>query len=526
MRKCAYWSVTSLIVGCVVLIALPFIIRSEIYRRMKLTKKSTLFESWSSSRSGMIVEFYFFTVANIDDFMGGGKPLLHQVGPYTYEQSTSKYALNIFPQNGTVRYADKNILRFIPERSVGLESDVLVVLNLGYVAIANNAGKNRNIDFVADFIIRHYYHSQLFLNKTVYEMIWGYEDPALKFINKFIRIRTVIGLYAGKNNSVGPSLEVNDGVKNSNRVGQILSLNGLRELSVWKTPSANQINGSDGSLFPPFLDPTSFVQVFSADICRSLRFHPISEPEIVDINSIPTLRFLLSKQTFLSPEEYPDNQGFCLDYPKCPKSGIIDMRTCMEGAPIAISLPHFNGADRSYLDAVIGMHPRDDMDISLYIEPQTGVILQALQLIQANAIIYQNPNFPQLAHLKDVTYLPIGYSNTSIYVNEAVFQTLMSTLIIPQLSVKIAAWLMVSAGLVSLAVTLSMHFWTRQKTLVVDGGNESTPLLVECPSYSSSDCPPNNFCQSPPEARCSSHSLGSHISAQEQEMEDRLKEGV
>ncbi|KAL5110725.1 Platelet glycoprotein 4 [Taenia crassiceps] len=450
---------------------------------MKLFKGSALFDSWSTCRSGIIVEFYFFTVKNVQDFINGNKPVVQQVGPYTYEQTTCKSTLEASPQNGSIRYSDKDSFNFLPERSVGLESDELTVLNVGYVAIANGIGKNRVLAKLANLLIKSFYHSQLFLRKTVAEMIWGYEDPALKLINKFITVETKIGLYSDKNNSVGPTFEVDDGVQDTTKVGQILTFNGHRNMSVWGTSLANRVVGSDGSLFPPFLDST--VHVFSADICRSLQFHASKKPETVYINSVPTTKFSLSKETLLSPKEYPDNRGFCLDYPNCPKSGTLDMRKCIKGAPIAISLPHFNGADESYRQDVIGMHPRDDMDISLYIEPQTGVILQALQLIQINAIVQHNPFFSELVRLKNVTYLPIGYINTSIYVSESVAHILLSTLIIPQMSISVAASLIIIGALVSLVVNGVILTYRQCRPSQTSGGTESDPLIVEYPDSSS-----------------------------------------
>ncbi|VDM16502.1 unnamed protein product [Hydatigera taeniaeformis] len=417
---------------------------------------------------------------NEQDFMNGSKPIVRQIGPYTYEQSTCKTALDAVPQNGSVRYSDKNSFLFLPDRSAGLESDEITVLNVGYIAIASNIGKNYLLAKLAKQLIKLFYHSKLFLKKAVFEMIWGYEDPALKVINQFIAVETIIGLYAGKNNSAGPTFEVNDGVEDTTKVGQIITFNGRREMSVWRTSLANRIVGSDGSLFSPFLG--SNVNVFSGDVCRSLQFHAAEKPETVYINSVPTTKFCLSKDTFLSPDEYPDNRGFCLDYPDCPKSGTLDMRKCMKGAPIAISLPHFNGADESYRNDVIGMDPREDMDISLYIEPQTGVILQALQMVQINAIIKQNSFFTELAHLKKVTYLPIGYINTSIYVSESVAHTLMSTLIVPQMSISVAASLIITGALVSLVVNSGLLIYHRcHSSQISDGTEENAPLIVECP---------------------------------------------
>ncbi|VUZ48737.1 unnamed protein product [Hymenolepis diminuta] len=484
MNACLIISISVLLVGCGLLIGLPLVIHSEISRKMKLLNDTTLFKSWSSCRSGMIVEFYFFVVSNVKEFMKGEKPILRQVGPYTYEQVTCKGILQSSPQNGTVLYADRNTFKFLPNRSIGLESDNITVLNIGYVSIANFFGKSKVIDEIVGLFINHYYHHQLFLTKTAYEMIWGYEDPVLKKISKLVNVQDKIGLFADKNGSIGVRYEINDGALDTSKVGQILTLNGSRNLSVWNTPLANSINGSDGSLFPPFLDTAFPVHVFSPDLCRSLEFQTHENDKLVYINSVPTRKFTLSNNTFLSPDVYPRNRGFCLDYPNCPKSGVLDMRSCMKNAPIAISLPHFNGADQSYRDAVIGMHPRRDMDISLFIEPQTGVILQALQLIQVNAIVFPNPYFPEFAHLRNLTYLPVGYINTSIYVSDSVARTLITTLFIPQMSISVAGSIMVTGSLLTILVISGMMFANHCRSFPVSAGprtEENSPLIVECP---------------------------------------------
>lgn len=348
MIKCFVTSVIMLLIGIGLLVTLPFVIQNEINRKMKLSNDTTLFKSWSSCRSGIIVEFYFFVVSNAKEFMAGEKPILKQVGPYTYEQTTCKGVLQSSPHNGTVRYADRNTFKFVPNRSVGSESDKILVLNIGYVAIANFVGSNKVTAKTVEFLINLLYHHQLFLEKTVYEMIWGYDDPVLKAVSTFINIESKIGLYADRNNSLGALFEISDGVRDTVEVGQILTFNGFREMSVWKTPLANSINGSDGSLFPQFLGSTSPVHVFSADLCRSLEFDTRADDKPVYINYVPTTNFILSNKTFLSPDENPDNRGFCLDFPNCPKSGVLDMRTCMKDAPIAISLPHFNKVSLIY----------------------------------------------------------------------------------------------------------------------------------------------------------------------------------
>uniref|UniRef100_A0A0R3TIG7 SSD domain-containing protein n=1 Tax=Rodentolepis nana TaxID=102285 RepID=A0A0R3TIG7_RODNA len=114
--------------------------------------------------------------------------------------------------------------------------------------------------------------------------------------------------------------------------------------------------------------------------------------------------------------------------------------------------------DCRYFYAVIGMHPRSDMDISLFIEPQTGIVLQALQLIQINAIVARNKNFNELAKLRNLTYLPLGYINTSIFVSDSVARTLITTLFIPQMSISVVGSIMVTGSLLTILVISGIMF--------------------------------------------------------------------
>lgn len=81
MNKCLITSCFVLLVGVGHLLGLPFVIHSEISRRMKLLNGTVLFKSWSSRRSRMIVEFYFVVVSNPKEYMAGEKPIIKLVWP-------------------------------------------------------------------------------------------------------------------------------------------------------------------------------------------------------------------------------------------------------------------------------------------------------------------------------------------------------------------------------------------------------------------------------------------------------------
>lgn len=49
-----------------------------------LVEGSRVFESWKTPPPPVYMEFFFFNVTNVDEVLTGAKPVVNQVGPYTY----------------------------------------------------------------------------------------------------------------------------------------------------------------------------------------------------------------------------------------------------------------------------------------------------------------------------------------------------------------------------------------------------------------------------------------------------------
>lgn len=49
-----------------------------------LVEGSRVFESWKNPPPPVYMEFFFFNVTNVDMIPEGGKPMVNQIGPYTY----------------------------------------------------------------------------------------------------------------------------------------------------------------------------------------------------------------------------------------------------------------------------------------------------------------------------------------------------------------------------------------------------------------------------------------------------------
>lgn len=66
--------------------------------------------------------------------------------------------------------------------------------------------------------------------------------------------------------------------------------------------------------------------------------------------------------------EVPENACFCSG--ECVPSGALNISACRYGSPGFVSLPHFYGADPSYLEAVEGLAPEQEKhELSITLEP-------------------------------------------------------------------------------------------------------------------------------------------------------------
>jgi len=65
-------------------------------------------------------------------------------------------------------------------------------------------------------------------------------------------------------------IRVYRGIKNYEDVGRVLTIANSTKLKMWFGSPCNDIRGTDGTIFPPFLNKEKEVWVHSPDICRSI----------------------------------------------------------------------------------------------------------------------------------------------------------------------------------------------------------------------------------------------------------------
>lgn len=89
---------------------------------------------------------------------------------------------------------------------------------------------------------------------------------------------------------------------------------------------------------------------------------------------------------FLTGTLYPENKCFCGG--RCVPSGVMNVSSCWFDAPVFMSYPHFYNADPYYVDALVGMQPKqEDHELYVVLEPKTGLALEVAARFQVNLMV-------------------------------------------------------------------------------------------------------------------------------------------
>ncbi|XP_032085046.1 scavenger receptor class B member 1 isoform X2 [Thamnophis elegans] len=437
--------------GLVLLQTMPGLLRQQVAKNTRIDPKSAMFTLWKDLPVPFYISFYFMEVMNPKDILLGAKPVVSQRGPYVYREYRQKKNIT-FHSNNTVSFLSYRSFVFQPDRSNGSESDYIMMPNilvLGAAIILENMPFAMRVAFSSALAL---FHQNAFMNRTVGDIIWGYNEPFTQFLSSLgVSVgpgNEKFGLFSDLNNSNSGLFTVFTGMDDINKTHMVDSWNGLKEVSYWHSEECNMINGTPGELWPPFMTPSSPVELYSPDACRSIK---LNYTQSGNFKGIPVYRYTAPKTLFANGTDYPPNEGFC----PCRQSGIQNISSCKLNAPIFISQPHFLNADPALLDTVDGLHPNEkDHDLFVDIHPLTGIPMNCSVKIQLNLFIKHVSGIWQTGQIKPVVLPLIWFSESGEIVGDVLDDYYTHLITIPSLLEYLKFCLMGLGGLLLLAAGL------------------------------------------------------------------------
>lgn len=380
-------SIVFLLLGSALIPVFQMVIRNKLKKQLPLINGTEAFNNWMKPPVPIYFNVYLFNYLNAKEIMSkdGITPHVIEMGPYVYRETQEKFAIQI--ENGTISYRERKSYTFVPEKSSGSENDTLFTPNIPAVVVMNFLRAAPAIERI--FANAFFAVDPIFKSLTVSEIIWGFKDPNIDKVRGLIQklfnltIPDEFGIFYGKNDTDDGVYTINAGAEDLSKLGVIKSWNGKSSVPYWNTPQCRQINGSDGTIFPPYRDKNSHLFIFSSDICRSL--HTIYEKQYT-LRNIALNRYIPPDDLFTTGDVNPENKGFCT--PKCLPSGLLNVSRCQQNAPVVLSQPHFYQADPKVIQSVNGVHPnKAKHETILDVEPTTGLVLNVAKRLQINFYI-------------------------------------------------------------------------------------------------------------------------------------------
>ncbi|XP_042297858.1 scavenger receptor class B member 1 isoform X1 [Sceloporus undulatus] len=450
-----------LVFGVTMILMVPGIVRDQVTKNVRLEPNSMAFNLWKDIPVPFYMSIYFFEVLNPNEVLRGEKPIVNQRGPYVYREYREKENIT-FNDNDTLSFLEYRRFHFQADMSNGLESDYVVVPNmlvLGAAVMLEDLPFAVKLTVSSTFAL---FKQSAFMNRTVGEIMWGYDDPLIDFLNSIkpglVPFKGKFGLFADLNNSNTGLFTVYTGMADISRAHMIDTWNGLKEVSYWNSDQCNLINGTAGELWPPFRTPSTPLEFYSPDACRSMT---LIFSHYGKFKGVPTNRYVAPKTLFANGTDYPPNEGFC----PCLQSGIQNVSSCRLNAPVFISHPHFLNADPSLLEAVGGLHPNEEEHgLFLDLHAMTGIPMKCSIKLQLNIFIKHVPGILQTGRVKPVVLPFIWFAESGEIEGGVLHDFYVSLVLIPSV-LGYVQYCLVALGSV-LLITAAL-FGLKSKTLTV-----------------------------------------------------------
>uniref|UniRef100_A0A1B6ES61 Scavenger receptor class B member 1 n=1 Tax=Cuerna arida TaxID=1464854 RepID=A0A1B6ES61_9HEMI len=450
--------------------------------QITLRRGSQVFDLWRKPPVHPVMRIYIYNVTNADEFLSGSetpvKPILQELGPYTYIQTWEKVNLSFNDDNDTVTFQQQKIFRFDPDQSVGDEDDMVVVPNIPMLSATSQSKHAARFLRLAMASIMDILKIQPFVEVSVGQLLWGYEDPLLKLAKDVVPKEQKLpyeefGLMYGKNGTAKDIVTVFTGASDITKYGLVDRFNGESSLKHWTTKECNRVNGSDGSIFPPHITKNDTIYVYDKDICRLLPLKFLEEIRTNGTNSVVGYRFTPPLDVFADIEHNPDNMCFCPSGPPCAPHGLFNVSLCQYDSPIMLSFPHFYLADPKLREAVEGISPPEAEKHQLYIDvqPDMGSTLSAKARIQINLAVSQVVDIKQVATFPDIVFPIMWFEDGIDGLPDDVTELMNLATTVPPVARLALLYVLFIVGvlLLLLAVFCLIRNSGRQETLSLEG---------------------------------------------------------
>ncbi|CAL1682862.1 unnamed protein product [Lasius platythorax] len=432
-----------------------------ITKILTLSSSSVSYNMWKETPIPMYFKFYMFNWTNPHEFYAPSSvpPHFEEMGPYVFREID--YKVNqVWNDNGTVTFQRKKVWFFEESLSNGSLTDKITNLN-PIVATVGFSVRHKPAfirKLTNGFMMR--LGEKLVLTKSVNALLFeGFNDTLLEIAKKMNATGipySKFGWFYARNGSESYDGTFNmlTGSTNLYDMGLVKEWNFKNRTDYYKG-SCGIIDGTNGDFWPP-LPINNTVSLFVSDICTSLK---LSYANTTTFQSLTGSKYIGDDKMFDNGENVPSRRCYCPNG-NCGPSGALNISSCRYGAPAFVSMPHFYLADPSYRNAITGMSPdKEKHEISMTIEPTTGIPIQVKAKLQLNLLIEPVESMSMFENINK-TYIPMLWFTQEANLTASYASQVKLLLILPTLGTVTCFGI---AGIGVLIFFIGLFVYIRQK---------------------------------------------------------------
>lgn len=393
----------------------PTFVRRKIIDKLVFTNESDSMSRFVDTRDlkNLRLAFYVFNVTNPQEaIQSGAKINLQEIGPFVYHEYKYKHFTHNNQTSGLITY--KLYHRYILdlEASVGDPNTTIITWpNVPLVAAKTFIDKQSSFIRTAAYMYLNMaikkHQEGPFLTDSVQNLLFdGSERKLFEDLQKSLPIKidpwplkdNKFAMLYDKNDTWNPlkdrelTISTGDGLNQTYRdLNQFTQVNRSSTLMFWeKEPvNCNQVRGTDGQFFSPFMNPSEGLEVYTPDLCRKITF---DYNHAYDLRGVPVIKYTFSPKNLQSGLKNLNNLCYCLSRsqnntpgPECRYDGLIDLSTCISPGIFA-SGAHFIYGSPELLQQVSGISQPDSTihQPTLYVEPNFGLTMKSDVPLQFN----------------------------------------------------------------------------------------------------------------------------------------------
>lgn len=383
-------AVLLVLTGLFCLVVFPGFFSSILESKMMIKPGTIGYEAWKKPNIPTKIKIYLFSVKNPKEVENNRKPHLEEVGPFTYSEETERINEEFSKDGSYVSYETRKIWHYRPDESLPLDT-VVTSVDIPALATAEFARGDWLKELSIGGMMKM--RPSLFKNVSAREILFdGFSDPLLTVGSLFATPGGIpmdkFGWFYGRNGTTWSDgqLTMDTGTDDITKLGDIREWNG--EKNSMYEGECGQLKGTAAGFLNP--DPQrQFIEYFSTDICRPIRFDRDSMVAVAGVNSIKYSLF--PEQTFSNSEPgcyNGDNLSYGVHNSTGCKGGDTTLKTF-------VSLPHFLRADPAFVNQFMqgSLRPEEHHhSASITVQESTSIPTEVLMRLQIMLQLTPNPN--------------------------------------------------------------------------------------------------------------------------------------